>query len=65
METNKLYALATAFDPQFKLCVFASASACASVRQMLMEEYKQLAETEHSLSLPEKQPRTDTESGHI
>ena len=46
-------------------CAFASASACASVRQMLMEEYKQLAETEHSLSLPEKQPRTDTESGHI
>ena len=29
---------------------------------MLMEEYEQLAETEDSLSLPEKRPRTDTES---
>ena len=64
METNKLYALATALDPRFKLCVFASASACASVRQMLMEKYEQLAGTEDSLSLPEKRPRTDTESGN-
>ena len=64
METNKLYALATALDPRFKLCVFASASASASVRQMLMEEYEQLAEIEDSPIPPEKQPRTATESGN-
>ena len=61
---DKLYALATALDPRFKLCVFASASGCASVRQMLMEEYEQLAETEDSFSLSEKRPRTDTQSGN-
>ena len=64
METNKLYALATVLDPRFKLCVFASASTSASVRQMLMEEYERLAASEESPTPPEKQPRTATESGN-
>ena len=54
METNKLYALATALDPRFKLRVFASASASALVRQMLMEEYEQLADSEHPLKNNQK-----------
>ncbi len=49
METNKFYALATVLDPRFKLCVFALVSASVSVRQMLMEECEQLAETEAPL----------------
>ncbi len=60
METNKFYALATALDPRFKLCVFSSASASALVRQMLIEEYEQLAGSEESPP-PEKQPRTVAE----
>ena len=62
METNKLYALATALDPRFKLRVFASASASALVRQMLVEEYEQLADSEHSSNPPEKQPKVATDS---
>ena len=64
VETNKLFAVATALDPRYKLRVFASASASASVQQMLMEEYEQLAGTEDPPTPPEKQPRTSTESGN-
>ena len=57
METNKFFTLSAVLDPRFKLCVFMSASASALVRQMLMEEYEQLAETDTSPVTVEQSPR--------
>ena len=55
IEDIKVYALATALDPCFKLCVFTSASSKASIRQMLIEGYEEMEEAEASSEPPEKE----------
>ena len=57
IEDIKVYVLATALDPCFKLCAFTSASSKASIRQMLIEEYEEMEEAEASSEPPEKRAR--------
>ena len=61
-DKKRFFALAAVLGPRFKLCVFTSASASALVRQMLMEEYEQLAETGTSPVTAKQSPRTVNET---